>query len=73
MENNLLLLHRAIRAGDCLGMLVEFFYANQQMDEAYKYLREVLSRIHTYILIIKYFTFNGNAYIQKYFRTYTHS
>ena len=46
--------NRAIRAGDCLGMLVEFFYANRQMEEAYKYLREVLYilpllALHTYI------------------------
>eukprot|EP01036_Dinobryon_divergens_P023346 gene23346-31680_t len=46
------MLEEAIRAGDCLGMLVEFFYANRQMDEAYKYLREMEERriqLHPYL------------------------
>ena len=46
------LFSRAIRAGDCLAMLVEFFYSNRQMEEAYKYLQEMEDRriqLHPYL------------------------
>ena len=58
---------RAIRAGDCLGMLVEFFYANRQMEEAYKYLREVL-----YILPLVALHAYMHTYIHTYIHTHTH-
>lgn len=37
-------LEEAIRAGDCLAMLVEYHYANKQMNEAYQYLQEMETR-----------------------------
>ena len=35
-QNNL---EEAIRAGDCLAMLVEYYHANKQYQEAYQYLQ----------------------------------
>lgn len=32
-------LEEAIRAGDCLAMLVEHYFANKQYNEAYQYLQ----------------------------------
>eukprot|EP01038_Epipyxis_sp_PR26KG_P011964 gene11964-16014_t len=46
------MLEEAIRAGDCLAMLVEHFYSTNQMQEAYDKLQEMESRriqLHPYI------------------------
>jgi intraflagellar transport protein 140 len=37
-------LEEAVRAGDCLALLVEYFHGVGQLPEAYKYLREMESR-----------------------------
>jgi len=37
-------LEEAIRAGDCLAMLVEHYFANKQYNEAYQYLQEMERR-----------------------------
>jgi pentatricopeptide repeat protein len=38
------MLEEAIRAGDCIAMLVEHFYERGQMREAYTYLKEMEDR-----------------------------
>jgi hypothetical protein len=45
-------LEEAIRAGDCLAMLVEYYHGAKQMNEAYNYLQEMESRriqLHPYL------------------------
>jgi len=45
-------LEEAIRAGDCLAMLVEHYYAQKQMQDAYTYLQDMESRniqLHPYV------------------------
>lgn len=45
-------LEEAIRAGDCLAMLVEYFHGSRQMQDAYRYLREMEERqiqLHPYV------------------------
>jgi intraflagellar transport protein 140 len=42
----------AIRVGDCLAMLVEFFHAAGRMKEAYNYMKQMTDRnilLHPYI------------------------
>lgn len=46
------MLEEAIRAGDCLAMLVEHFYDCGKMREAYNYLKEMEDRkiaLHPYV------------------------
>jgi intraflagellar transport protein 140 len=46
------LLEEAIRAGDCLAMLVEHFHSKGRMREAYTYLQEMEERkiaVHPYV------------------------
>lgn len=38
------MIEEAIRVGDCLGMLIDFFYQNGNMQDAYHYLREMDER-----------------------------
>lgn len=45
-------LESAIRVGDCLAMLVEYFYDSGDMKRSYKYMRDMQDRrilLHPYI------------------------
>lgn len=37
-------LEEAIRAGDCLAMLVEYYHGQRRMEDAYQYLQEMEQR-----------------------------
>lgn len=46
------MLEEAIRAGDCLAMLVEYFHDSGRMRDAYTYIKEMESRkiaLHPYV------------------------
>ena len=46
------MLEDAIRAGDCLAMLVEYYYGAGRMQDAYEHLRDMESRsiaLHPYV------------------------
>ena len=56
-------LEEAIRAGDCLAMLVEHYFANKQYNEAYQYL-QVLSLC---MILLYYLTHTMICQFQLYF------